>query len=75
MRHEINTVEDILRVVTPENKEAFIKDFSLWLDTYFAVKGLVEVAGGKAEHAQFVWIDDGKHNIKVTLSPAPPPSQ
>ena len=58
-----------------KTKKEQMKDARMIVQISNAVKGLVEVAGGKAEHAQFVWIDDGKHNIKVTLSPAPPPSQ
>ena len=30
-QHEIKTINDIYRVVTPENTEAFLADFTAWL--------------------------------------------
>ena len=68
-KHDIKTIEDILRVVNSKNKENFLKDFSAWLDINIHLKEQIKKLKGKVnlKSVNFVWIDDGKNDISVNI--------
>ena len=73
MKHELTSIEDIIKVVNSENVEAFKKDFGAFLNIYLLTKALGEAAGGEARYKSFTWIDDGKHDISVKIEVAEKP--
>lgn len=72
MKHEIKTIEDILRVITPENMEAFITDFRMFLTTARLVDAVGDAIGQGQVGKRFVWVDDGKHDMKSFLKKSSP---
>jgi meiotically up-regulated gene 157 (Mug157) protein len=62
----IKSIEDILKIITEENKDNFLKDFSNFLTMNINTKklGLSEVIINPTE---FMWIDDGKNDIRVNI--------
>ena len=69
-KYKIETIEDILKVVTLENKENFLKDFSNFLDFRLTTGAISEVTEGKVKVVvknSFNWIDDGKNNVNITI--------
>ena len=64
MEHEIKTISDILKVVNPNNLENFLNDFELFLSNYVILKGMCE---DDADCSEYIWIDDGKHNVEVNI--------
>ena len=79
-KHEIKTIEDVLRVVNSKNKENFLKDFSAWLDINIQIKEKIIEEFGKVVNLSeedlkeqikvkqnLIWIDDGKNDIKVDI--------
>ena len=72
MKHEIKTMSDVLKAVNPENVDRFLKDFSAWLGFTLIVRGLsdamkVDNVGDVKDQEGFTWIDDGKHDAKITF--------
>lgn len=75
--YDINTFEQILNVVTPENLENFLADFSLFLGLYAnsikAVRGILPDKGQGLLNtdlalAGFVWTDDGINEMKAVTT-------
>ena len=66
-RYEINTIEELLAVVTVENMENFIEDFKAFLAVSMLTKTVQDAVGAKGMQTKFVWIDDGKHDIKIDI--------
>jgi hypothetical protein len=73
--YEICTVADFLKVPV-ERRRACLRDFATWLDIQEPLLRLMEAAG--AEPGQFVfrneifvWIDDGKREMKVEIRTLP----
>lgn len=64
-KYKIKTIKDILRVINSENKENFIQDFGYFLDIYLINKNNF---GNNLLDVDFTWIDDKKHNVKVTTN-------
>ena len=64
MGHEIKTISDILKVVNHSNLENFLNDFELFLSNYVILKGMCK---DDADCNEYIWIDDGKHNVEVTI--------
>jgi len=72
-KYEIKTIEDILNVVTADNMECFLKDFSAWLSLNITAQIADKIMGETADirtSGTFTWIDDGKNdmNIKVEIT-------
>lgn len=65
-KHEIKTVEDMLKVVTDENLDSFLKDLGGFLRMSLTMKELAEALGESVD-TSFVWIDDGKHDVNIHL--------
>lgn len=71
-KYEIKTISQLVDIVTDENRERISTDLVNWLDitnqTYNIIKALNPELKDKlnSEIAQptFVWIDDGKNDIK-----------
>lgn len=72
-KHEIKTLEDILRAVNMTNIEFFLKDFDSFLRMWTATKMLAEIGAPATSVEQiiksvkFTWIDDGKHDARVDI--------
>lgn len=63
--HKLKNLNDILKVVTPENLSNFLTDFNRWL-AISVIAG--RMAGVEQKDAGiFNWIDDGKTEAKVTI--------
>lgn len=55
----IETVQQLLEVVTPENKERFVLDFAAFLYSAVDLKQKIPNLDIKA----MLWTDDGKHDF------------
>ena len=67
-KHKIENIEDIFKVVNKDNKDNFLKDFSNWLDLNITIRENLKGTDGLVRiENNFVWIDDGKNDIDVTL--------
>lgn len=69
--HQIETLEQLINITTPENLERISVDFLLWLnyatETFAKIKQLEEYKGktnSDIAKMEFIWIDDGKHDFK-----------
>jgi hypothetical protein len=72
-KHELKTLEDILRVVNAENIDMFLKDFSAWLAFTITLDALQDALDGGVGISQETrgtmnWIDDGKNDALITVS-------
>ena len=72
-RHEIKTIEDILKCVNSQNIGFFIKDFSDFLAFMVAAKETLDPETVNIEEtmkasAGFTWIDDGKNEKKISIT-------
>jgi hypothetical protein len=69
-RYQFRTIED-LHVVPLEKLEAFVIDLKAWL----AIQRVAEARGGVFQTTSprdcFEWIDDGKHDVNVTITLLP----
>ena len=74
--YKIKTVQDIIDCTNKSNLDNFLTDFRKMLEMAHAFrelsKSLAEIAGlpremQEIESKGFVWIDDGKHDSKVTI--------
>lgn len=67
-QYVIETMQDIADVITVDNKERFVKDFSGVLNMLLLAK--VAAVGDPSYTVQFnnfTWIDDNKHTITMNL--------
>jgi hypothetical protein len=62
-QHEIKSIKDIYRIVTPETTEAFLADFAAWLRIVIAIKQS-DPEGTYLDVEKFTWIDDGKNDLR-----------
>jgi hypothetical protein len=62
-QHEIKTINDIYRIVTPENTEGFLADFAAWLRIVIAIKQS-DPEGTYLDVEKFTRIDDGKNDLR-----------
>ena len=68
--HKIKTTEDMLKVVTPENIDCFLKDFSSWLAISVLAKTANKEMGTAIDiltSGIFTWIDDGKNDVNIKV--------
>ena len=80
MQYKINTMQDVLDVITADNIDAFLKDFEAVTRAALLIKQLSTTT---PETDGFIWIDDGKHNINIVMKqrltnppkPTKPPHQ
>jgi hypothetical protein len=63
---KITTISDILNIVTEENKENFLRDFSNFLTINLKLKNL-KINNLIISPKDFVWIDDGKNDIELEI--------
>ena len=66
----IETLQDLVDVVTPQNYELLMKDTALWLYSTMMIKAV----GAELKGAHMLWTDDGKneltgYDIKVRNKP------
>lgn len=71
MKHDIKTLEDILKVVTPENIDNFLTDFRGFLTLNMLVDSTQKIFGEenifRKDHNIFHWIDDGKTDAHINI--------
>lgn len=70
-QYEIETMEQLINIVTPENFDRISIDFILWLnyisESFAKIKENEEyknTPNSELAKCKFVWIDDGKHELK-----------
>jgi hypothetical protein len=74
--HELVTVNDFAKVVTPQNIDLLVADFRMVLEGHLVMQRLADMSAELMGHAsspielpKFTWIDDGKHDYNgITLS-------
>ncbi len=62
-QHDIKTINDVYRVVTPETTEAFLADFAAWIRMVIAMKK-ADPERRYLDVEKFTWIDDGKNELR-----------
>ena len=71
MKHEIKTIEDIFKVLTPDNFENFLKDFSAFVAFRIELEKKLDDIGAKQVALQkadtFTWFDDGKNDVSIKV--------
>jgi len=73
MKHDLRTLEEVLKVVTAENIDGFLTDFRGWLTLNMLVDTAQEVVGVEnaeiymKEKGVFHWIDDGKTEAHIHI--------
>lgn len=70
--YKLNTIQDILNVITKDNIENFKKDFNKWLDYHLAIKMANELFKNDIEVQQvhegtMIWIDDNKNDANINV--------
>ena len=60
-RYEIETIQQLVNVSNVENFERLSVDFLLWLNYLNHIKAKQDI-----EVEKFIWIDDGKNELKKT---------
>jgi hypothetical protein len=70
-KYEIETLEQLVNITTPENFERLSIDFLLWLNqvnqTFAKIKEREEYRdkmNSDIAKVKFIWIDDGKNDLK-----------
>lgn len=64
--YNIKTIADLENIITSKNASAFLQDFTTWLAMCITAKEMKPQVL-KPDFTHFEWIDDGKHNINVTI--------
>jgi len=59
-QHEIKTINDIYRAVTPDNMEGFLTDFEMWLRMVIELKK-TDPERTVIDIEKFTWMDDGEN--------------
>ncbi len=72
--YEINTIQDIMDCVTPENVNRFLEEFSQAIRANLMVKSAAELSGVEGFDEDYTfgpikWTDDGDDKIEVILKP------
>ena len=65
--YKINTVQDMIDATNSENLESFLSDLRELLTTAHAMNNIAKAKGGKLESDGFLWIDDDKKEISITI--------
>lgn len=73
IKYEIKSLDDILRAVSAENAEFFLKDFEAFISFWCVNRAVTEATRPELledviKGVKFIWIDDKKHNIKATFN-------
>jgi hypothetical protein len=70
-RYEIETIEQLVNICTPENFQSLATDFLTWLDfanqMFADLKKSDEYKGklnSEIASVKFIWLDDGKEGLK-----------
>lgn len=73
-KYEIDTLEQLVNITTPENFERLSVDFLLWLsyvnNIFAELKKQTNYKGklsSEIAKTKFVWIDDGKNEVKSII--------
>ena len=67
--YKINTVQDMINATNSDNIESFLSDLRELLTTAHAMNNIAKAKGGKLESDGFLWIDDDKKEISITIQP------
>lgn len=73
MNHDLKTIADIVRVITPENLDNFLTDLRGFLVMNMTIKSVQDVVGvenvsiQKEHEGVMHWIDDGKTDARITI--------
>lgn len=62
--NKINTIQDIINVITSENIDTFLNDFEAVVRSALLIK---ETTGITPQTDGFTWIDDGKNDITIKI--------
>lgn len=77
-KYEINTVQDMIDCTNEQNIDNFLKDLRGVILGAHALRKITEVVNKdyglneediKPKTKGFIWIDDGEHNINITIKP------
>ena len=75
-QYQINTVQDMIDCTNESNLENFLTDLKYCISSAHSIRNLAEVIGEvngiphekrKVFADGFTWIDDGKHDGKITI--------
>jgi hypothetical protein len=73
--YDIRTIDDLAKVATSDNLDNLITDLHGWLLCVIIARQITQADGadfdGAATWTNFHWIDDGKHDIQITVEPKP----
>jgi hypothetical protein len=64
--HDIKKLSELENIITPENFNGFVDDFVTWLALCVTAKH-TKPQQLKLDFTHFRWIDDGKHDIEITI--------
>lgn len=68
-KHNLKTIEDIVKVINENNIGNFIKDFATFLTFRMKMKEIAKMTKSKVEMPPtFNWIDDGKNDVNLTIN-------
>ena len=74
--YQIKTIQDIMDCVNRENIDNFMIDMRALIEIYITFQSLSYITAkemglppeiAKIESEGFIWIDDGKHDMKVAI--------
>lgn len=73
-QYTIKTVQDMIDCTNEANLESFLTDLKGYLSTVHLLKSLSELVGETKEQKEFetdgfTWIDDGKYDATINISP------
>jgi hypothetical protein len=63
MKHEIKEIADLIKF-TPKQLDDILIDIKQWHEVMKPAIEMAEKLGIKYELKKFVWVDDGKHDLK-----------
>lgn len=65
-QYDIKTIADLENILTSKNASNFLNDFTTWIAMCITAKEQKPQVL-KPDFTHFRWIDDGKHNIEITI--------
>lgn len=73
---QVNTVQDMIKCTNEDNLDDFLADLKTLIEMAHALQRLYDTTAeaeglpkelAEIESKGFIWIDDGKHDIKIEL--------
>lgn len=69
--YKLKTLEDIIKAVSEESAQNFIRDFASWLSFRIGIEKEIKNLPEGVEiekNYTMLWIDDGKNEGKITIT-------